>query len=169
MPRPAFFVAAHFRNVNAIFIGLSKLQRFIRNPTDFVVFGFGNFHKIFWRRGRVNDIGLFGGRFEFLLNLKDNARVLNEPRLLVLLRDKFIAAFGTNISTERDDKPAIGTFLCGRGHVYFWLVGIERPIMNAIRQAVPFVILHVINNDGDFIWIVRVGAERSQRLLNIKR
>ena len=41
-------------------------------------------------------------------------------------------------------------------------------MMNSIRQAVTDTILRVVDNDGDFIWIVGVGAQRAHGLLNVE-
>ena len=177
MPRPTGFVAADVGNVQTVIIRLGEIERLNGNPTDFVFTLFGNFEKLFRRRGSPLDTRL-RRRINFLCRVDFNelACVLRSIGRVVFAFVVKDSRARENVSADWTLKIAVGSRLYGDDFLAdrtlapetFLFVGVKRPVMRLVGQAVPQIILNVVNDDCDFVWVVGIGTHGTHRLLHVK-
>ena len=79
---------------------------------------------------------------------------------------EFASAMRANASTKRNNSVALRAEFEWSLLRSFLLIGLKRPVVIFIGQSVPQIILNMVNDNGDFVRIVRVRAESSHGLLN---
>lgn len=164
--RPTAFITADFGNVIEVCFCFGELYGLMSNPADLIFAFLGNFQKGFGSIGSAYNFIIGRGRVVDGAKLDDIAGVFGGIRRNVLAFE-LVSATGANLFTRRD---GIATFRADLKRRSFALrrIRVECPAVILIREAVAKIVLHVVDNNGDFVRVVRIRAERSQRLLNVE-
>ena len=176
VPSPAVLVSASASDIEAILVGFGEIESIVSDPTELVAFRFSGLQKAandFGQVVRFDDNGIGSGG----LNVKGNVKLF---KFAVNLRGttqwRSVAfAFNADNSTTFGAKPITelvdnrsNHFAAMRAFNFLFKIRTERPLMIGIRKSVTVGIFNVVDNDGDFIRVIRIRAKRSHSLLDKK-